>query len=169
MTLYADGPNTEATVTVQAGADRVWDLVSDISTPSRFSEELQRVEWADDVGARVGATFHGFSTHPRVGEWQSTSYVTGYEPHALFEWSVSDPDTPAAIWRFTMNEGSDPNTTRLTFWAQLGPAPSGLTPAIKLMPDKEEQIVARRLQEHNANMVRTLEGIKALAEAPSPR
>jgi len=32
------------------------------------------------------------------------------------------------------------------------------------MPDKEERIVARRLEEHRANMQLTLEGIKALAE-----
>ena len=36
---------------------------------------------------------------------------------------------------------------------------------IEAMPDKEERIVARRLDEHRANMVKTIEGIKALAEA----
>jgi hypothetical protein len=32
------------------------------------------------------------------------------------------------------------------------------------MPDKEERIVARRLEEHERNMRATLDGIKALAE-----
>jgi hypothetical protein len=51
---------------------------------------------------------------------------------------------------------------------QIGPAPSGLSPAIAAMPDKEERIIARRLDEHRANMLRTIEGIKALVEsAPS--
>jgi hypothetical protein len=36
------------------------------------------------------------------------------------------------------------------------------------MPDKEERIIARRLDEHRANMQRTLEGIKALAESADP-
>jgi hypothetical protein len=48
---------------------------------------------------------------------------------------------------------------------QMGPAPSGLTPAIEAMPDKEERIVARRLEEHRANMGATLAGIKELAES----
>ncbi len=48
--------------------------------------------------------------------------------------------------------------------ADLGPARSGLSRAIDAMPDKEERIVARRLDEHRANMVKTIEGIKALAE-----
>jgi hypothetical protein len=36
------------------------------------------------------------------------------------------------------------------------------------MPEKEERIVARRLEEHRANMQVTVEGIKALAEGSSP-
>jgi hypothetical protein len=47
----------------------------------------------------------------------------------------------------------------------MGPAPSGLTNAITAMPDTEERIIARRLQEHEANMRATVEGIKQLAEA----
>jgi len=46
----------------------------------------------------------------------------------------------------------------------MGPAPSGLTIAITAMPDKEERIVARRLEEYETNMRATLEGIKRVAE-----
>jgi hypothetical protein len=46
----------------------------------------------------------------------------------------------------------------------MGPAPSGLTTAITAMPDKEERIIARRLQEYETNMRATVEGIKQLAE-----
>ena len=49
--------------------------------------------------------------------------------------------------------------------ARSGRRPSGLTPAIQAMPDKEERIVARRLDEFRANMQATVEGIKELAEA----
>ncbi len=42
----------------------------------------------------------------------------------------------------------------------LGPGPSGLTAAIKSMPDKEASIIAKRQREQAANMRRTLEGIK---------
>ena len=47
----------------------------------------------------------------------------------------------------------------------MGPAPSGLSIAIEAMPEKEERIVARRLDEFRANMQATVEGIKELAEA----
>ncbi|WP_234706261.1 hypothetical protein [Mycolicibacterium setense] len=37
-------------------------------------------------------------------------------------------------------------------WARMGPGPSGLTPAILAMPEKEGRIVARRLEEWQQNM-----------------
>jgi hypothetical protein len=36
------------------------------------------------------------------------------------------------------------------------------------MPDKEERIIERRLEEHRANMQATVDGIKALAEGSLP-
>ena len=47
----------------------------------------------------------------------------------------------------------------------MGLGPSGLTPAIEAMPEREEEIVARRLGEWEANMTATIEGVKAIAEA----
>ncbi|WP_089944452.1 SRPBCC family protein [Candidatus Entotheonella palauensis] len=163
MTRYADGPTTEAAIVIHAPIEHVWRLVSDITTPVQFSEELQGVEWLDDGGPAVGARFRGINAHGKVGKWESTSMVTRYEPEAVFEWTLGDTDHPAARWRFGL-EPTDAGVT-LTFLAQIGPGRSGLSPAIEAMPDKEERIVARRLAEHRANMVRTIEGIKALAEA----
>ena len=51
----------------------------------------------------------------------------------------------------------------MTFAARIGPGSSGLTPAIEAMPDKEERIIERRLEEFRRNMETTLEGIATLA------
>ena len=59
--------------------------------------------------------------------------------------------------------------TRLRQWARLGPGPSGLSMAIESMPDKEQRIIARRLEEHRTNMTATLAGIKDLAERAAGR
>ena len=48
---------------------------------------------------------------------------------------------------------------------RIGPARSGISPAIDAMPDKESKILHRRLAEHRTNMEATLVGIKSLAEA----
>jgi uncharacterized protein YndB with AHSA1/START domain len=161
---YADGPTAEVDVVVDAPVERVWALVSDIGLPARFSSELQGAEWLDQAtGPTAGARFVGRSHHPAAGNWETTCVVTVCDPGRSFGWAVGDAAEPSASWRFDLEaQGAG---VRLRQSMRMGPAPSGLTPAIEAMPDKEERIVARRLDEHRANMRATLEGIKALAEA----
>lgn len=97
-----------------------------------------------------------------VGEWNVVCTVTSFETERVFEWTVGDVENRAARWRFDLRPAGD--GTVLRFRAEMGPGPSGLTPAIQRMPDREEDIVARRLGEWTANMQRTVEGIKELAE-----
>jgi hypothetical protein len=47
----------------------------------------------------------------------------------------------------------------------MGPGRGGLNYAIERMPDKEERIVARRMDEHRVNMERVVAGVKELAES----
>ncbi len=162
MVRYADGPAESVEVQVGAPVSAVWPLVLDIDLPSRFSEEFVRAEWLDD-GPAVGATFRGHNRHEVVGEWSVVCTVTAMEPERVFEWTVGDVEFKAARWRFDL-EPVDDGRSSLRFSAEMGPAPSGLTPAIERMPDREEEIVARRLGEWRANMQRTVEGIKELAE-----
>jgi uncharacterized protein YndB with AHSA1/START domain len=163
---YADGPTVEVEVFVDAPIERVWLLVSDVNLPARFSSELQAAHWLDGVTSPVsGARFVGRSQHPAAGEWETTCVVTEWEPGRAFGWAVGDPSYPSASWRFELEP--DGTGVRLRQRARLGPAPSGLTPAILAMPEKEERIVARRLDEHRANMQATVNGVKALAEGQS--
>jgi uncharacterized protein YndB with AHSA1/START domain len=161
---YADGPTAEVELRVDAPAERVWALVSDIELPARFSSEFQGADWLDGAtSAAPGARFVGRNQHPAAGGWETTCTVVACEPERVFEWAVGDPTYPSATWRFELLP-DEAGGVRLRQFARLGPAPSGLTPAIEAMPDKEERIVARRLEEHRANMLATLEGVKALAE-----
>ncbi|MDA8359697.1 MAG: SRPBCC family protein [Actinomycetota bacterium] len=158
---YADGPTSEVEVLVEAPVERVWQLVSDVNLPSRFSEEFTGARWID-AGPALGARFVGRNEHPALGSWETTSWVTRYEPYRAFGWAVSDPENPSATWWFTLEEL--PGRVRLQQGGRMGPAPSGLSIAIAAMPDKEERIVARRLQEWTRGMQATIAGIKALAE-----
>jgi uncharacterized protein YndB with AHSA1/START domain len=162
---YADGPTVEVEAVIDAPAERVWALVTDVNLPARFSEEFQEGRWLDGVTeAAAGARFQGRNRHQaRDAEWETTCTVTACETNKQFAWAVGDPHFPSASWRFELEPAAE--GTRLRQWAQLGPAPSGLTPAIEAMPDKEERIVARRLEEHRVNMQATVDGIRALAEA----
>ena len=161
---YADGPTAQAEVLIDAPVSRVWELVTDINLPARFSSEFQGARWLDD-GPALSARFAGRNQHPAIGEWETTCVVSTYDVNRCFEWTIGDPDDPSAQWRFELE--SEPEGVRLRQWVQIGPGPSGLTPAIQAMPEKEERIVARRLDEHRHNMQATVEGIKQLAESGS--
>jgi hypothetical protein len=83
----------------------------------------------------------------------------------VFGWAVGDSeDTGAARWRYEIDMLHG-QRCRLRHTVRLGPGPSGLTPAIEAMPDKETKIISRRQQEHLANIQRCVEGVKALAES----
>ena len=158
---YAEGPTVTVDVVIEASVDAVWALVTDINMPARFSREFQGASWVD-TGPALGARFVGRNWHSAMGEWETTSIVSRYEPPSAFGWCVTDLDNPSATWWFELDE--TPTGTRLTQGARMGPAASGLSIAIAAMPEKEERIVARRLGELEANIRATLDGIKRLAE-----
>ena len=159
---YADGPTVEAEVLIAAPVERVWEIVTDIHMPARFSSELQETTWLEGATqAAPGARFQGRNQHPAAGEWETTCTVNVFEPGQAFGWVVNAED-PAAEWRFDLEPTGD--HVRLRQSTRLGPGFSGLSMAIAARPDKEERIIERRLEEHRANMLATLEGVKALAE-----
>lgn len=161
MVRYADGPTVEVAREIAAPVEAVWDLVADIDLPARFSAEFQGAAWLDEP-PRLGARFRGRNTHEAIGTWETTCTVIAYEPPRTFGWAVQDPGNPSATWRFDLEPAAV--GTRLTMRARMGPGPSGLTPAIEAMPDKEERIVERRLEEWRRNMAATVAGIQELAE-----
>lgn len=161
MVLYADGPATEVETPIAAPPATVWALITDINLPASFSHEFQGATWIDE-GPALGARFEGRNRHERAGEWTAPCVVTGFDINRVFEWTVGDPADKVARWRFDLRPDGD--GSHLRFSAEMGPGPSGLTPAISAMPDKEEAIVAGRLAEWRANMERTVDGIRNLAE-----
>jgi hypothetical protein len=163
MVKYADGPTMEVEVEVGVSAAVIWPLISDIDMPARFSEEFQGAEWIDGVGPAIGSRFRGRNRHPVVGEWTTECTVVDYEPERAFGWVVGDVDNVLASWRFDLER--DGERTRLRMSARMGPGPSGITAAIEARPDREDDIIERRLGEWRSNMTATVEGIKASVES----
>ncbi|MFM7062949.1 MAG: SRPBCC family protein, partial [Actinomycetes bacterium] len=97
-----------------------------------------------------------------LGEWEVPSFVEVRDEGRAFGWKTVDPDLPGSRWRFDlMPEGQG---TRLRYTASMGPGFSFLVVAIEQQPEKAGRIIERRIEQHHANMVRTLEGIAAVAE-----
>jgi nitroreductase len=161
---FDDGPGAVAEIDIAAPPAAVWALVADIELPARFSSEFLGAEWAGEERG-VGAVFHGRNRHPAIGEWSVPCFVDADDEPRAFGWRTSDPHTPGARWRFdlTPRDGG----TRLRFSYTIGPGPSGTTMAIESHPGKEARVLRRRLDEVHANMQRTVEGVKQLAEASS--
>lgn len=158
--VLADGPTMTVELDIDAPASAVWPVVSDPSTPAAFSEELQEAAWADGDEPGLGARIVGRNQHRAIGEWETTSFVTAWEPERRLSWYVSDEANPGARWTFELEPR--PGGTRLRMTVALGPGPSGITWAIEQRPDREADIIARRLAEHGENMRRTLDGIREL-------
>ncbi len=160
MTRFIDGPEVEVTTTINAPVAVVWDLVADINLPARFQGEFVEAKWLDD-GPALGSRFLGRNER---GErtWETTSWVVVYEPMRAFGWAVSDETNPGATWTYILDGEGD--TTTLRYHRVLGPGPSGLTMAIEKHPDREEEIIAARDEEHRAHMQAVVNGIRDLAE-----
>jgi len=134
---------------------------------SGMTHELQEASWGEHQGDEpgVGSTIIGRNQNDFVGEWTTTSYVTDWEPGRRLAWSVADLENPAGRWRFDLEPQGDETLVRQYYG--IGPGRSGLSAAIEKFPDREEDIVANRLEFQEGCMRANLEGLKARAEAAS--
>ena len=161
--LYADRPTTETDVYVEAPPSAVWPLVTEIMTPSCFDTELREATWIEpERGPCLGARFKGRNFHPARGEWETTSTIVDFVPEQRFAWAVGDPDVPSAVWRLELAPEGD--GTRLRYWAQMGPGPSGLTRPSRRCPTRRNGSSPVASQEWETNMAATVAGIKQMAE-----
>jgi len=158
---FEDGPGATVEIDIDAAPAAVWRLVSDPTVPTAFSDESTGAEWQGDERG-VGAVFVGHNYHKAVGEWTLPCFVDACDEPSAFGWRTSDPENPGARWRFDLEPAA--GRTRLRFSYVIGPGPSGQTIAIANHPGKEHRVLRRRLNEVQANMQRTVEGIKQLAE-----
>jgi hypothetical protein len=145
------------TVHMNASADVVWALVSDITRIGEFSPETFEAEWLEGAtGPALGATFRG---HVKRNEWGPTYWttctVTSCESGADFGFKVVINDYPVNNWRY-----------------QIAPAGDGVdvTESFFMTPNLGTKIYAttigRLRKRRNLNdMRRTLERMKAVVEA----
>ena len=160
---YRDCPTVEVEERIVGDPAAIWTLVSDINLPAQFSDELQAAEWLGDAcGLAVGNRFRGRNRNTILGDWETECEVVEVDPGRRWVWAVHGPDGVMATWGFEVDPGREAVTVRQ--WARMGPARSGLTPAIESMPDKEGRIIARRLAEWRRNILANLVGVRRIIE-----
>lgn len=159
---YRDAPTVQGTAVIAATPEQVWELITDISFPVRFSGELTATEWVEGDAVAVGARFRGHNSHPALGQWSTESVIVEVEPGRRWVWNVQgfDGAAPSASWGFEIDPTRDGALVRQ--WGRLGPGRSGLSFAIDSMPDKEGKIVDNRLAEWQAGIDANLRGLAEL-------
>jgi hypothetical protein len=88
-----------------ATADRVWDLVSDVTRIGEFSPETFEAQWLDGAtGPRAGARFRGHVRRNGRGPvYWTTCTVTAAEPGREFAFSVAGlGGSTANTWRYRL-------------------------------------------------------------------
>jgi uncharacterized protein YndB with AHSA1/START domain len=141
---------------IDAPAQRIYDLISDVTGIGRFSPETRSAGWLDGAtGPAVGARFRGRNAIGLL-RWSTVPTVTAAEPGRRFAFDVPAPSN--STWSY-----------------DLAPAPGGGTRVTESMRRSTPQpLILRVLQrlagvtdraEHlRAGMSATLAGLAAAAE-----
>jgi hypothetical protein len=90
------------TVQIEAPAQRVWDLASDLPSMGKLSPENKGGSWISPAtGPSVGATFKGAN---RSGwrRWSTKVVVTRSEPGKEFFFAVTSAGMKVAEWGYTL-------------------------------------------------------------------
>ena len=159
---WDDLPHGEVEIVINASAEKVWDIVTNLDLWGSWSPEFQGGEWGPE-GPVVGGSFVG---HNKQGDrqWSTTSIIRAAERGKVFAWEVQNPGgLPVSTWRIEISPEGD--SVRVKHSSQLGPGQSGLTRAIEKYPERADEIKAGRAAYVEEGMEAVLAGLKTAAEA----
>jgi dimethylaniline monooxygenase (N-oxide forming) len=145
-------------VTIAAPADAVWDLVADVTRMGEWSPECYRCRW---IGARrepvVGARFVGFNRRGWA-RWFTTNEVVAAERGHEFAFRTQGTNVR---WGYRFTPAADGAGTVLTETRDLSGGRAWLVRLFGPFVGGAD----RHADELRAGMRRTLERVKATAEA----
>jgi uncharacterized protein YndB with AHSA1/START domain len=148
--------------TVNAPAELVWDLVSDVTRMGEWSPETRSCRWIGEPAApEVGARFSGSNAF-RGRRWRTTCTVTAAERGREFAFDVTGAGfLDVATWRYTLRPTGGGCEVEETFVDRRNPLLQfGGVLALG---------VTDRAAHNRRGMVTTLARIKAAAEAHPTR
>jgi Polyketide cyclase / dehydrase and lipid transport len=104
VSLYDVVMRGSVTVHMAASADRIWDLVSDVTRIGEFSPETFEAEWLGGSGPEVGARFRGHVRRNGRGPvYWTVCTVTACDPSREFAFAVAGPRaTTLNTWRYQL-------------------------------------------------------------------
>lgn len=149
----------EATVTMRASAQAVWDVVSDVTRIGELSPETFEAEWLGGAtGPAVGARFRGHVKRNGIGPtyWTTCEVTVANEPHA-FAFDVKAGDRIVNSWRYDIApHPGEPEAVDVTESFHVSESP--------LMAGYRLLFGRWRTRTNVRNMRATLERVKAIVE-----
>lgn len=152
MTVH--GMHREASIEINASAEAVYDLISDLPRMGEWSPENTGGEWQDGGSGKVGDRYIG---HNQAGEreWSVPVMVTAADRGRHFEFVTRPDEGPCVRWAYRL-EATEAGTRVTEVWdvEQLPASLQGRT---------QEQLDGRS-QAVEAALATTLAALKATAE-----
>jgi uncharacterized protein YndB with AHSA1/START domain len=140
-------------VTIDAPAETIYDLITDVTRMGEWSPECVKCEWLDAPGRR-GSTFRG---HNRRGlaRWSTTARVLTADRPTEFSFATLHKGQDGTRWTYRLDpEGAGTRVTE-TFEAISAP---------RLIAFAERWLMRNRQAQLEAGMATTLDTIKRVAE-----
>jgi hypothetical protein len=149
-------PSATGQITVNAAPDRVYALISDVTTMSAFAEETTRNTLLGDApSASVGARFRG-SNKRGLRRWSTLATVTDADPGTRFAFDVTSLGIPVSRWQYDIAPAEDGCVVTESTWDR---RPSWFHGIAWLATG-----VTDRVAVNTANIAKTLARLKATAE-----
>ena len=95
-----------ADVAINADADAVYHLITDLPTLASLAEENEAMQWRTGGEATPGAVFKGTNRNGSH-RWTTTCTVTDAEPGRAFAFDVRYMALPIAHWRYDIVPDGD--------------------------------------------------------------
>ncbi len=148
----------QESVSVEASAEALYDLVSDITRTGSWSPVCTSCWWDDETEAgQVGAWFTGRNELPSR-TWQTRCQVAVAEPGREFAWIV---EGRFVRWGFSMAP-TETGTTLTESWEFL---PDGIAMFEEKYGDEADAQIADRTRQALDGIPQTLAAIKRIAES----
>lgn len=148
----------QESVTVGASAEKLYDLVSDITRVGEWSPVCTSCWWDEGVEAgQVGAWFTGHNELPHR-TWETRSKVVAAERGREFAWVVGGS---FVRWGFTL----DPVETGTAITESWGFLPGGIAMFEEKFGDDARAQIADRTRQALDSIPKSLRAIKRIAES----
>jgi uncharacterized protein YndB with AHSA1/START domain len=159
ITARIGEPTAEVSVDVDAPAERVWAVVSDVTRIPEWSPVCHRCEWLDGPQEPVaGARFRG---HNRLNgaRWARECVVTEADPGRVFAFSTLFRGHESTRWRYRLDPSGE--GTRVSEAYEVVSVPPWVR-VLRALPGAK----AKSERDTRRNLETSVKRLKAIAEAP---